>query len=408
MSTTAAGEIICRAQALSRGYLTDQLIPYIGSKRKLLPMIWSAIQATQVRSGTFLDLFAGSGVVSRLAKLMGFRVISNDWEPYCEVINRAYIEANKAPSFYRLGGLRAAILRLNLLRGEKGYIATHYCPADDENYDTSRERMFYTQYNGRRIDAIRETIKTWRDDGIIGDLEEAVLLAPLIYQAAYCSNTSGVFKGFHNGWGGKTQTALYRIRSFLVLRPPVFFDNRLPNLVLREDAADVARRVECDIAYLDPPYNQHQYGANYHLLNTIALWDKPKISPHISGNGVRDKAGIRTDWRTSRRSAYCYHSTALKAFEELVGALRTRFILTSYSTDGIMPVDEIMRILGERGGLQVVVRKYKRYRVSSTRPSPRPHTTEFVAIVDTSKRPSQGQVERAVEEVMTQQRRLAF
>ena len=409
MNMTSASETIRRANALSKGYLTDQLIPYIGNKRKLLPLILTAIRTTQARCGTFLDLFAGSGVVSRLAKLSGFRVIANDWEPYCEVINRAYIEANSAPSFCRLGGLKATILSLNLLPGRRGYIATHYCPADDVHYDTSRERMFYTQFNGRRIDAIRETIKRWRDEGVIGDLEEAVLLAPLVYQASYCSNTSGVFKGFHNGWGGRTGTALYRIHSRLTLKPPIFFDNGLPNLVLREDAAEVARRFECDIAYLDPPYNQHQYGSNYHLLNTIVLWDKPKISPCISGNGARDKAGIRTDWRTLRRSAYCYRSTALQAFGELVDTLRARFILTSYSTDGIMPLDEMMRILSERGDLSVLVRRYKRYRVSSTRPSPRPHTVEFVAIVDTSRRSSPGQVDRAVEVIMqTEQRRLQF
>ena len=391
---------VAQNDGLQAGYLTDQLIPYIGNKRKLLPLIGEAVYRTGLGSGTFFDAFAGSGVVSRLAKARGFRVIANDWEPYCEIINRAYIEINSPPSFYRLGGLARAIAILNLIPGERGYIATHYCPEDDMNYDTSRERMFYTQSNGRRIDAIRERIEAWREDGTIGELEEAVLLAPLVFQAAYCSNTSGVFKGFHNGWGGKTKTAWYRIRSRLTLSPPVFLDNGLTNLVLREDAAAIARETECDIAYLDPPYNQHQYGANYHLLNTVALWDKPAISRHISGNGRRDKAAIRTDWRTSRRSAYCYRSSALDAFADLVSALRARFVLVSYSTDGIMPVEAVIDRLSECGELSVVLRQYKRYRVSSTRPSPRPHTTEFVAIVDTRGSPGKGQSARAVERIM--------
>ncbi|MCX8053500.1 MAG: DNA adenine methylase, partial [Armatimonadetes bacterium] len=363
---TERSEVVRRDVAASCDYLTDQLIPYIGNKRKLLPLIDTAVRLTGVSRGTFVDLFAGSGVVSRLAKVRGFRVIANDWEPYCEVINRAYIEINRPPEFRQLNGMRAAFAFLNELPGVKGYIATHYCPEDDENYDTSRERMFYTQSNGRRIDAIREQIMTWREAGVIDSFEEAVLLAPLIFQASYCSNTSGVFKGFHNGWGGKTKTAWYRIRSRLTVRPPVFFDNGQINQVLREDAAEVARRLDCDIAYLDPPYNQHQYGANYHLLNTVALWDKPSVSRYISGNGARDKAAIRTDWRTSRRSSYCYRSSALEALEDLIGALRARFILTSYSTDGIMPVDAMMERLGERGELNVVLRQYKRYRVSST------------------------------------------
>lgn len=399
-------------------YLTDQLIPYIGNKRKLLPLIRQAIEialdqgsvrGTTLRDGgsagspceaaVFCDLFAGSGVVSRLAKTMGFRVIANDWEPYSEFINKAYIATNSPPLFAGLGGMENAFAALNSLPGERGYIATHYCPADDENYDTERERMFFTQQNGRRIDAMREQIAAWRRSGAIDPTEEAVLLAPLIYQVSYCSNTSGVFKGFHKGWGGSTRTAWYRIRSFLTVRPPAFFDNGLENTVTREDALHLAGRIECDIAYIDPPYNQHQYGANYHLLNTVALWDKPPISRFISGNGARDKAAIRNDWRTLRRSPYCYKSTALEAFRELLGRVRARCVLVSYSTDGIIDAGELLRSLAECGSLRVVRRHYKRYRVSSQRPSPRPHTVEFVAIVDTNRPCSQDELSRAVSEI---------
>ncbi len=383
-----------------KSYLTDQLIPYIGNKRKLLPLIAEAVNASGIQSGTFFDVFAGSGVVSRLAKTMGFRVIANDWEPYSERINSAYIAINHAPAFNEFGGLEKAIAELNSLRGVRGYIAEHYCPADDENYDTSTERMFYTQYNGRKIDAIRERIREWRDSGKLDDHEEAALLAPLIYQASYCSNTSGVFKGFHNGWGGSTKTAWYRIRSALTLTAPELYDNGEENLVYAADAMQLAREIDCDIAYLDPPYNQHQYGANYHLLNTVALWDKPQINPTISGNGERDKAAIRKDWRTLRRSGYCYKSTALEAFEGLIGSLKARRILVSYSTDGIIDLADMFGVLASRGDLSVLCRPYKRYRVSSQRPSPRPHTVEFVAIVNTGKAPGQDSAKRAVKSIM--------
>ena len=384
-------------------YLTDQLIPYIGNKRKLLPLIREAISFADTQSGTFFDPFAGSGVVSRLAKTMGFRVIANDWEPYSEIINKTYITANSAPPFSKLGGIESAIATLNAVPSKKGYIASHYCPADDESYDTATERMFYTQSNGQRIDAIREQILDWRAASLIDSTEEQILLAALIYQASYCSNTSGVFKGFHNGWGGATQTAWYRIKSNLTLHVPVFFDNRADNLVYREDAAALADKIECDIAYLDPPYNQHQYGPNYHLLNTVALWDKPPINPHISGNGIRDKAAIRTDWRTLSRSPYCYKSTALDAFQDLILRLRAKYVLVSYSTDGIIDVEDLLGSLIQRGELTILRKQYKRYRVSSQRPSPRPHTVEFVAIVDTRKVGRQEMLEKAVNEVMGEQ-----
>ena len=367
-------------------YLTDQLIPYIGNKRKLLSLIQQAIEETGVRGGTFYDAFAGSTVTARLAKSLGYRVIVNDWEHYSYYISLAYIKNNFPPEFRAFGGIENAFDRLNALESVRGYIATHYCPEDDEHYDPESERMFYTQENGRRIDAVREEIASWKTAGLIDLDEEAVLLASLIFQAAYCSNTSGVFKGFHRGWGGSTKTAWYRIRSTLTIRPPVFQDNGYENLVYRDDANDLLDEVECDIAYLDPPYNQHQYGSNYHLLNTVALWDKPEIGVKFeSRHKDNGKSAIRKDWLVDRRSPYCYRKTALDSFRELISGLKARYILVSYSTDGIISLDDLLETLSDRGRLSVVTQRYKRYRVSSQRPSSRSHNVEFVAIVDTNK-----------------------
>ena len=380
-------------------FLTDQLIPYLGNKRKLTGLVRRAVERTGLDAGTFFDAFAGSGAVGRLAKTLGFQIISNDWEPYARAIAQTYIGCNRAPRFEKLGGLDRAIARLNALPGRLGYIASHYCPADDDAPDPDRERMFYTQANGRRIDAIREQLEDWRADGLLSEREFSVLLAPLLFQAAYVSNTSGVFKGWHRGWGGATKTAWYRILSSLTLARPVFHDNSKRNSVLCDDACRVAPEVPCDIAYLDPPYNQHQYGANYHLLNTIALWDKPTVSRHYGQDGRRDKSAIRTDWRTLRRSRYCYRSSALPAFAELLQRLQARWMLVSYSTDGIMTLDELTDELGRHGKLDVVMRRYKRYRVSSQRPSPRRHTTEFVLIVQTGRPSTRRCVSRVLERI---------
>lgn len=375
-------------------FLTDQLIPYIGSKRKLVGLVRRAIERTGVRHGTVLDLFAGAGVVSRLAKTMGFRVFSNDWEPYTVPIARTYVASNRPPEFRRLGGLDTALETLNNLPAAAGYISRHYCPADDETPDPSCERMFYTRQNGERIDAIRQELEDWRAARVVSESEFHVLLAPLVFQAAYVSNTSGVFKGWHNGWGGRTGTALYRIRSRLTLRPPVFLDNGLRNEVFCADANQLAGEIDCDVAYLDPPYNQHQYGSNYHLLNTVALWDKPAVAARFGRSGRRDKAAIRSDWRRLRRSAYCYRRSAPQAFVELLAKLRTRWILVSYSTDGIIDPDWMVEAAAERGRVDVVTQRYKRYRVSSQRPSPRSHTTEFVLIVDCGRSSRRGDVDR--------------
>lgn len=367
-------------------YLFNQLIPYIGNKRKLLKLIDEAIRRTSRRKGTFVDFFAGSGVVSRWAKMLGYRVVANDWEPYARTINHCYIACNRPPDFAALGGYQQAIAGLNDLQGRVGWVAEHLCPRDDEHYDIRRDRMFYMRKNGMKIDAIRQQIAQWKDAGKLSDLEEACLLAPLVYQACYRSNTSGVFKGFHNGWGGQTGTALYRIATDLKLDMPVFWDNQQENQVYCEDAEALARRLsadEVDIAYLDPPYNQHPYGSNYHVLNSVVLWDKPPLSKQITRG---TKAAIRLDWRTERRSAYNYKDDAGRAYDRLLAAIKARYILTSYSTDGMIPLENVLRSNVERGRVSVVMQGYKRYRVSSQRFSKKPMNVEFVLVVDTHRK----------------------
>jgi adenine-specific DNA-methyltransferase len=364
-------------------YLFNQLIPYIGNKRKLLDLITQAIRSTGIRKGTFLDLFAGSGVVSRLAKRLGFRIICNDWEPFTRDYNSAFIIPDGLPPFRNFGGCENAYRMLNRLEPIDGYCATYYAPRSDSNPDVERERMFFTHANAARIDAIREKIEEWSVRGTLTNIERSILLASLIYSVSYVSNTSGVFKGFHRGWGGKTQTALYRIKSRMKIVPPILFGSGVHGHEVRcSDASRLAESTEADIAYVDPPYNQHQYGANYHILNTVALWDKPPVNRSIlKGGKTVNKSAIRKDWRTERRSKYCYTESAAREFERLIEKIRAKYVLISYSSDGIIPIDEMIDFLRRCGTLRRLGREYKRYRVSSTRPSAKSHNTEFVLVL---------------------------
>ncbi len=389
------------AAVRTREYVFSQLIPYIGNKRKLLHLIEMGLRTTGLAGGTFVDLFTGSTVVARYAKKRGHRVVANDWEPYAHETARGTVVLNRPPAFRRLGGVEGVFARLNNLPPVRGYVATHLCPVDDECPDVRRERMFFTQENGRRIDAIREQVAQWEADGVIGPDERAYILAALIYAVSYASNTSGVFKGFHNGWGGKTGTALYRIRRPLMLDPPVLHDNGQQQLAFCEDgqalAGVLAERLgrPADVVYIDPPYNQHPYGSNYHVLTTVALWDKPAVNPSIWVNGrTVDKSAIRKDWRRERRSAYNTAREALPALGALVGRIEARWILMSYSTDGNMPLEGVLETLAARGALRVFAQRYKRYRVSTPRMSPKPYNVEFVAVVDTARRATRRRVER--------------
>lgn len=397
-------------------YLYSQLIPYLGNKRKLLPLIAEALVYTGLNHGTFVDLFTGSTVVARLAKTLGHRVIANDWEPYSATIARATISLNAPPPFIRLGGVDAAFRAINNVDPRDGYIATHLCPRDDDRPDPSRERMFFTRANGRQIDAARGLIDGWESTEKITPEERAYLLSALLYAVSYVSNTSGVFKGFHHGWGGKTRTALYRILSPLTLRPPATHNNGQDNRAEQLEATALIGNLKTDPAhtavYLDPPYNQHPYGSNYHVLNTIVLNDAPPVSPTITAaaggrerHRARDKSAIRTDWRTQRRSAFNHAATAPVALAHLIEAIDARWIMLSYSTDGNIPLREVLRPLAQRGKLRVFTRKYKRYRVSSPRMSSKSHNVEFVVVTDTAARPRPRSVEELAGQIESEERR---
>ncbi|PTQ90319.1 DNA adenine methylase [Agitococcus lubricus] len=378
------------AAATTQEYVFQQLIPYIGNKRRLLTMIAEAIQYTEInpRQATFLDLFAGSGVVSRMAKRMGFRVLANDWEPYSAAINQCYIACNHAPNFLDLGGYDNVIAYLNALNPVEDWVTRHLCPSHDVYFDIRVDRMFFTRFNGQRLDAMREQIEQWQQAQLITPYEQACLLAPLLFQASYTSNTSGVFKAFHQGWGGKTKTALSRILSVLELKEAVFYDNQRANQVYQLDSFILAQQlaqtnIKVDIAYLDPPYNQHAYGSNYHVLNSLTLWDKPLVSEKIQG---RNKAAIRQDWRTERRSPYNYRGEAEQALAHLLSVLDAHFILASYSTEGLISLESLVSLALARGHTELLCYAHKRYRVSAVRSSAKPMIVEFVLVINTHKK----------------------
>jgi len=385
-------------------YVFSQLIPYIGNKRKLLDLIHQAIKLTKIENGTFVDLFSGSTVVSRFAKKLGFRVLSNDWEPYSEQIAIGTVVLNEVPKFEYFGGHQNIFELLNNVEPVEDYVTRHLCPSDDHNIDHEKDRLFFMRKNGMKIDAMRELISTWVEEEKITSTEFSYLMASFMYSASYVSNTSGVFKGFHRGWGGSNGTAKYRICSDIILRPPILYNNFKENISTRQDAGVLVNRLteilgkNPDIIYLDPPYNQHPYGSNYHVLNSITLWDKPDFPEKITRG---TKSAIRLDWRTQRKSAYNSRPKAVQEFQELIDNISSKYILTSYSTEGNISLIEMMSILGRKGSLKVVKREYVRYRVSPTRLSPKPRNVEFVVITDTRAVPeSEENIKKIVSDIL--------
>ena len=377
-------------------YLKENLIAYIGNKRRLLPFIENVfleILDKDKNIKTVLDLFAGSGSVSRLLKTLDLEVYSNDWEYYSYILNYAHIHVNIEETknmFIHTGGLQntiETINNINRIKNKDRYISKYYSPKNDYNPDLKNERLFYTQYNGTKIDIIRHNIEELYKNNAINQKEYFYLIASLIYEAATHTNTSGVFKAFHSGFGGRNKDALSRILTPISLKELPLYNGK-KGYVSMLDANEFAiknKDKKFDLVYLDPPYNQHQYGSNYHLLNTIALWDKPKINKNIYINGKKtDKGGIRKDW-IKTKSDYCYKKTAKNSLINLLENINANHIVMSYSTDGIIEFDDLISILENKGDLKIATSEYVKYRGAKRSIVNKTKNIEYLFIIDARK-----------------------
>ncbi|MCR5725434.1 MAG: DNA adenine methylase [Treponema sp.] len=376
-------------------YLTQQIIAYIGNKRKLLSLIYKALESSGVDMNAplrFADLFSGSGVVSRFAKQLGFEVYCNDWEPYAEILSQGFVGLDKSEFASLFPDFDSFLQKLESLPSPDAdsgdsYFSKYYgAHSDDVNAaDFRTERLFYTHQNALAIDTIRSYIE--REFPNFADKRRHILIALLLYEAATHTNTSGVFKAFHKGFGGHGKDALNRILGAIRLHEPVLIDRKAPVHIYRKDANELVRTLpEMDVVYLDPPYNQHQYGSNYHILNSIALWDKIPAPLELDTDGILvNKAAIRADW-VQTRSDYCYKKTASQAFRDLLSHIRSKLILVSYSSDGIIPFEEMKAVCMSKGAVSIVTSDYTVYRGGKQSNSRKSTDIEYVLVIDTSRK----------------------
>ncbi len=331
---------------------------YIGSKENLLGFLDSIVAAQGFTEGTFCDLFAGTTTVGRHFKRRGFRVLSNDLMHYSFVFGKAYLENNAPPTFAGLELPRRATLfdldtdplmqaldHLNRLPPESGFMFQNYCDVGTVNQE--HQRMYFSAANAGKIDAVRNQIEQWHDRQVITEGEFYVLLASLLEAVPSVSNTTGTYAAFLKFWESRSQKPL-------TLAVPHVITSHLDHEVYRGNANDLIGRIECDVLYLDPPYNSRQYAPNYHILETVAKWDAPSIY---------GKSGLRP--YKEEKSEYCQKDTAIQALRAVVCQAQCDLLLLSYNSEGIMPHEEICSVLSERGSLTVAEQDYRRFRSDS-------------------------------------------
>ncbi|MBR7743802.1 DNA adenine methylase [Phycicoccus sp. BSK3Z-2] len=358
-------------------YTTRQLITYIGNKRGLAGPIEQAMLDVRNRLGgrqlRTLDLFSGSGFVSRLMKKHSSFVAANDLEDYARAVSECYLPNRDEPL---LAEAATHVARLNRAAADgashAGFIRELYSPADDQNIQQG-ERVFYSNDNARRLDYYAQELTKLPDE------VQRLLRGPLLSKASVHANTGGVFKGFykdkHTGigkFGAAAGDATTRILAPIRLELPTLSLFETEHQVFQEDANAIASQTgDFDLVYIDPPYNQHPYGSNYFMLNLLTDYRRPTSISKVSG--------IPTDWN---RSGYNVRKQSLPLLESLFEEIPARFLLVSFNSEGYVSTDELRGALEQHGRVDEEILKYNTFRASRNLRSRDIHVHEHLFLLD--------------------------
>ena len=242
-----------------------------------------------------------------------------------------------------IGDYSRAIADLNAAKPVGGSIWREYSPASASHCDVAR--MYFTEDNAKKIDGMRTQIERWRKNGRIDDAETCVLVADLLGAANRVANTAGTYGCFLSRWQRQSLTHIEVVARDMPRTAPMA-------TMTSKDVVDI----DCeprDTIYFDPPYTKRQYAAYYHILETIALGDRPTVEGVGGTRPWKDKASV-----------YCYKVRAAEALESLVDSCRARRVFLSYSTEGHVPLDVLTSRLANVG----TVKRHDLERIGRYRP----------------------------------------
>lgn len=296
------------------------VIKYLGSKRLLVPVLGRIAAASGAR--TALDLFTGTTRVAQEFKRRGLDVTAVDVATYAEVLGRCYIGTDAGA--IDPDEVDAALDLLNRLPGRSGYVTRTFC----------EQARYFRPENGRRIDAVREAIEEHA-----GTPLHPVLLTALLLAADRVDSTTGLQMAYLKQWSPRSANPLVLVAPALL---------RGPGRVLLGDAATLVDDLPLvDLAYLDPPYNQHRYFTNYHVWETLVRLDEPE---HY---GIACKRVDARDQAT--KSVFNYRATMPDAVRSVIARTRARMVVASYNDESWMTADEISAALADAGHETVAV-----------------------------------------------------
>ena len=304
------------------------MIKYIGSKRLLLGEISSCVNP---ENETFVDLFSGTSRVGHHMKKKGMSVIANDYATYAKVIADCYIVADR----------KKYVKDVEKLVNEYNESNKKFCGYFTETFCC--DSQFFNPKNGERIDWIREDLESKSLNPILKN----IMLTSLMEAADKVDSTCGVQMAYLKKYASRSYKKIQ-------LKVPDMVDNIEGNTykAYQMDSNTLVKILDpVDIIYIDPPYNQHSYLANYHIWESLCIWDKAE---HY---GIACK---RVDTKV-KKSDYNMKRKALSAMENLVDNLNCKTTIISFNNEGYIPRSDMELLLNKHGDLSVKEIEYKRY-----------------------------------------------
>ena len=301
---------------------------YFGSKGSVVDAVHRMVKPV-LPNGSFCDPFGGIGIVGRHFKTVGYRVTSGDVLLFAHMfqiasINRSGIlPLSKVTAALSLRSASQVETYLNEGRGRHGWFVEEYAV----------NRAFFTVENARRIQRCWKLITSWHKDNLTSEKEHAVLMASLIDSMDKVANTAGTYYAYLKTFNRKA------LRPFMYrLLPPT--NGPIGNAV-QSDALGLVQRAKYDILYLDPPYNERDYSAYYHLPETIA-----------SGRAVELTGRCGTPRSSRAKSRFTKPGEVQSAIAELLHASRFRLLVFHYSDEGLLSPSELRALLRPLGRVQ--------------------------------------------------------
>ena len=332
---------------------------YIGNKTKLLPILMATIAEEAPTNATIVDLMSGTGSVAVALRKSGYHVIASDMMTYSKhhLVTQLLLDA--PPSFQKiidylkiekkeLSGYDLVLRYLNLLPGKESYFFDEFSP-DGTPSNGSPSRKYFTSENAKKIDAIREKINEWIENGLITAEEESVLKHTLIMAVNDVANISGTYGYFLSKFNTSSLESIE-------LKPIQFIrEGNIQNIVVQGFAEDIASTITADVCYIDPPYMKRQYAANYHILETIARGDYPDTI---------GKSGLRDWW--DQHSKFCTKTKIRDSFSKVITEMNCNKFIISYSEDGLLSLDELTELFFQFGDVTYKTIEYSRFRSNNS------------------------------------------